>query len=445
MGTTVTAGLGPLARHACELTGSGDDYDALLDLVGRKRFVLLGEATHGTHEFYRERARISKRLIEEKGFNAVAVEADWPDAYRVNRYVLGQSNDVDAAAALSDFRRFPAWMWRNTDVVRFVEWLRARNDAHGQHQTKARFYGLDLYSLRASMEAVVTYLDVVDPVAAVSARERYSCFDHVRGEGPEYGHAVSLDVVVPCEDEVVAELVDLRNRATQLLSRDGWVAEDEFFFAEQNARLVRNAERYYRAMYRGRVASWNLRDRHMGETLASLVTHLDRQLGRAKIVVWEHNSHVGDARATELGAGGELNVGQLVRAAWPEQSVLVGFTTYHGEVTAATNWGGPAERKRVRPALPGSYEALFHDGNARKLLLPLSDGRSRTLEKPRLERAIGVVYRPETERASHWFHARLRPQFDAVIHLDRTSAAEPLERTSLWDAGEPPETYPSGL
>jgi erythromycin esterase-like protein len=223
------------------------------------------------------------------------------------------------------------------------------------------------------------------------------------------------------------------------------MAEDEFFFAEQNARLVRNAERYYRAMYRGRVASWNLRDRHMGETLASLVTHLDRQLGRAKIVVWEHNSHVGDARATELGAGGELNVGQLVRAAWPEQSVLVGFTTYHGEVTAATNWGGPAERKRVRPALPGSYEALFHDGNARKLLLPLSDGRSRTLEKPRLERAIGVVYRPETERASHWFHARLRPQFDAVIHLDRTSAAEPLERTSLWDAGEPPETYPSGL
>ena len=445
MATALGSGVADVERYASELTGSDRDYDDLLELIGGKRFVLLGEATHGTHQFYRERARITRRLIEDKGFNAVAVEGDWPDAYRVNRYVLGQSNDTHAAAALADFRRFPAWMWRNTAVVRFVEWLRERNDAHADHWMKAGFYGLDLYSLRASMEAVVAYLDAVDPSAAAAARDRYSCFDHVRGEGPEYGHAVALDIAVPCEDQVVAELIDLRRRAADLLSRDGWIAEDEFFFAEQNARLVRNAERYYRAMYRGRVASWNLRDRHMGETLESLAAHLDRQHERSKIVVWEHNSHVGDARATELGAGGELNVGQLVRTAWPDDSVLVGFTTHHGSVTAASDWGGPAERKHVRPALPGSYEELFHETAIDEFMLPLRDFRSGMFHSPMLERAIGVVYRPDTERASHWFYARLRPQFDAVIHLDSTTAVEPLERTSLWDAGEPAETYPSGL
>ena len=437
--------VGDVTRAAIPLTGARDDYDRLLDLVGDRRLVLLGEASHGTHDFYRERARITQRLIDEKGFSAVAVEADWPDAYRVNRYVLGQSVDVDAPTALSDFKRFPAWMWRNTDVVRFVEWLRARNDAHRHIQTKARFYGLDLYSLRASMEAVVTYLDAVDPAAAAAARERYSCFDHVKGEGPEYGHSVALNVAVPCEDEVVAELTELRRRAAELLSRDGWAAEDEYFFAEQNARLVRNAERYYREMYRGRVSSWNLRDTHMAETLDALVRHLDRQLGRARIVVWEHNSHVGDARATELGAAGELNVGQLARAHWPHESFLVGFTTYDGRVTAASDWGANAERKHVRPALAGSYEELFHHVEHSQFLLPLGPRTPEGLHDVRLERAIGVIYRPETERASHWFGARLPDQYDAVIHVDRTSAVEPLERNSVWDEGEPPETYPTGL
>jgi erythromycin esterase-like protein len=334
-------------------------------------------------------------------------------------------------------------MWRNTDVVRFAEWLRARNDAH-HPPTKARFYGLDLYSLRASMEAVVAYLDTVDPEGAAAARARYSCFDHVGGEGPEYGQAVALDIKVPCEDEVVAELVELRERAAERLRLDGWAAEDDYFFAEQNARLVLNAERYYRAMYRGRVSSWNLRDRHMAETLDALTSHLDRQSGRARVVVWEHNSHIGDARATELGAHGELNVGQLVRSRWPGDSLLVGFTTHSGRVTAASEWGGPAERKHVRPALPGSYEALLHDTGER-FLLPMQDRAAHLLAAPRLERAIGVIYRPDTERQSHWFHARLAQQFDAVIHIDHTSAVEPLDRTSLWDAGEPPETYPTGL
>ena len=434
-----------VARCARPLTGADSDYGPLLDQIGDRRIVLIGEATHGTHDFYRERARITKRLIEEKGFTAVAVEADWPDAYRVNRYVLGQSADVDAESSLSDFERFPSWMWRNADVVRFVEWLRARNDAHRHVHTKARFYGLDLYSLRASMNAVVRYLDTVDPAAAAAARERYSCFDHVVGEGPEYGHAVALNIAVPCEDEVVAELVELRHSAARLLERDGLIAKDEFFFAQQNAIVVRNAERYYRAMYHGRVSSWNLRDRHMAETLTALVRHLDRQFAGARVVIWEHNSHVGDARATELGASGELNVGQLVRTRWPGDCVLVGFTTYDGRVTAASEWGAHAERKVARPALPGSYEELFHHTGVPRFLLSLGDPALDRMRARRLERAIGVIYRPDTERTSHWFHASLPAQFDAVIHLDRTSALEPLERTSMCDKGEVPETYPSGL
>ena len=427
------------------VTGEARDYKALLDRIGDRRFVLLGEASHGSHEFYRERARITQRLIDERGFTAVAVEADWPDAYRVNRYVHGRSPDTTAREALRGFERFPAWMWRNTDVVRFVEWLRARNDEHRDQRTKAGFYGLDLYSLRTSMAAVVAYLDGVDPAAAAVARERYGCFDHVRGEGPEYGHAVALDLMVPCEEEAVAQLVALRSDAARLLSLDGWVARDELFYAEQNARLVVEAERYYREMYRGRVSSWNLRDRHMAVTLDALVTHLEQQGRRAKVVVWAHNSHVGDARATELGAGGELNVGQLVRTRWPAESVLVGFTTYHGEVTAAADWGAPARRMRVRNALPESCEAFLHDAGDSRFLLPLDGAAGEALRLPLLERAIGVVYRPRTERASHWFTASLTGQFDAVVHLDRTSAVEPLDRTLLWDAGEPPETYPTGF
>jgi erythromycin esterase-like protein len=445
MTTTVgTEDADVVGQEAIELTGADTDYERLLELVRERRFVLLGEASHGTHDFYRERARITRRLIEEAGFTAVAVEADWPDAYRVNRYVLGQSTDADATAALADFRRFPAWMWRNTDVVDFIEWLRSRNEAHPQ-RARAGFYGLDLYSLRASMEAVVAYLAAMDPDAASVARQRYACFDHVRGEGPEYGHAVALDLMVPCENEVVAQLIDLRRQAARLLSRDGWAAEDELFFTIRNARLVSNAERYYREMYRGRVSSWNLRDEHMAETLQALASHLDRRLGRSRVVVWEHNSHVGDARATESGAAGELNVGQLVRARWPSDSLLVGFTTHHGRVTAASDWGEPAERKHVRPAIADSYEHLFHQAGVKQFLLPLGAGSRCSLGGPRLERAIGVIYRPETERVSHWFHARLPAQFDVVIHLDETSATEPLERTALWDAGEARETYPSGL
>ena len=435
-----------LEGHLHSITGAQDDYDALIELVGDRRFVLIGEASHGTHEFYAERARITRHLIDACGFNAVAVEADWPDAYRVNRYVMGLSDDADAHTALSDFQRFPAWMWRNRDVLSFLEWLRARNDAHVNPALKARFYGLDLYSLRASMEAVVEYLDRVDPDEARRARARYSCFDHFGGEGQAYGYALAYSGAIPCENEVVRQLIELRRRAEGYLRRDGWLADDEFFFAEQNALLVRDAEEYYQQMYRADVSSWNLRDRHMAATLDSLAGHLNDQLGRAKIVVWEHNSHVGDARSTEMGGRGELNVGQLARQRYGRECALIGFTTHDGTVTAATEWGGPSERKRVRPAMTDSHESYLHDVGYDRFWLNLADSSVHDATTvSRLERAIGVIYRPETERVSHYFHARLGDQFDAVIHLDHTSAVEPLERTSLWDAGEPPETYPTGL
>ena len=434
-------------RSAQPLAGTARDYDPLMDLVGDARFALLGEASHGTHEFYRERAEITKRLIKEKGFTAVAVEADWPDAYRVNRYVRGVSDDFDAVEALADFRRFPTWMWRNTDVVEFVEWLRAHNDALPQDAAKVGFYGLDLYSLRASMKAVLRFLEKVDPEAAKRARERYACFDQFGEDTQVYGFVAGTGITKSCEEEVVSQQVELQRRAAEYARRDGSVAEDEVFYAEQNARLVKNTEAYYRSTFLEEVSSWNLRDRHMVETLKALLAHLERQRGRAKIAVWAHNSHLGDARATEMSRRGELNVGQLVREKYGRDAVGIGFTTHHGTVTAASEWDAPAERKRVRPALAGSYEALFHAARPGRFLLTWRDGDPATegLREPRLERAIGVIYRPETERISHYFGARLPDQFDAVLHFDETRALEPLEYTAEWEAGEPPETFPFGV
>ena len=433
-----------MREGARTLTGASQDYDPLIDLVGDARFVLIGEASHGTHDFYHERAQITERLIKEKGFTAVAVEADWPDAYRVNRFVRGMSGDVYAIEALEDFRRFPTWMWRNTDVVEFIEWLRAYNDELPPTATKSGFYGLDLYSLRASMEAVLSYLEKVDPDTAKQARIRYGCFDHFGEDTQVYGFVTGTGIAKSCEEEVISQLVELRRRAMEYAQRDGRVAEDEFFYAEQNARLVKNAEAYYRSMFLEKVSSWNLRDRHMAETLDALVAHLDQQSGKAKVVVWAHNSHVGDARATEMGQRGELNIGQLTRERYGRAAVLVGFTTNHGTVTAASDWGAPAERKFVRQALTGSYEALFHAARIDRFLLTWRelDILAAGLCSPRLERAIGVIYRPETERLSHYFNARLGEQFDAVIHFDETRAVEPLERTAEWEAGEVPETFP---
>ncbi len=435
-----------LKRAARPFKGSREDYDPLLERIGNSSFALLGEASHGTHEFYRHRAEITKRLITEKGFTAVAVEADWPDAYQVNRFVRGDSAFKDAVESLSGFQRFPTWMWRNADVLDFIGWLRQYNDQLSREKPRAGFYGLDLYSLYQSMQAVLQYLQKVDPEAAKRARYRYSCFDHFGEDVQRYGHAAQFGMSSSCENEVVEQLIDLRQKAAEFVQRDGQMAADEFFFAEQNARLVKNAEQYYRTMFHGRVSSWNLRDRHMTETLDALFNHLRKRDGHAKIVVWAHNSHLGDARWTDMGRSGEWNIGQLARERYGREAVLVGFTTYTGTATAASDWNMPAERKRVRPGMPNSYEELFHSLGLPAFFINLNDGQSPLVEipEPLLERAIGVIYLPETERASHYFHAEITSQFDSVLHFDVTRAVEPLEPNPEWQSEEW-ETFPSGI
>jgi erythromycin esterase-like protein len=407
------------------------------------RHYLLGEASHGTQDFYHFRSCLTKHLIEHHGLTAIAVEADWPDAYRVNRFVRGEGPDQDANAALGGFVRFPAWMWRNTEVLSFVRWLREWNDRHPDRPVG--FYGLDLYSLMTSVRAVVAYLDRIDPAAATRARARYACFDHFAGDTHAYGYAVSAGIVESCEDAVVQQLTDLRNQAAAYAGRDGRSAEEEFFFAEQNALLAANAEEYYRAMFRGRHSSWNIRDTHMADTFDMLVRFLGRDGTEPKLAVWAHNSHLGDARATEMGDRGELNLGQLLRERHGRDVVSIGFTTYDGTVTAASDWDADAERKVVRPALDGSVEDLLHAVGLRQFVLFMQDQQLGGFLTPLLERAIGVIYRPQTERQSHYFSARVSEQFDALIHIDRTTALVPLEPSPHWYREEVPETYPSGL
>lgn len=439
-----------IRKNAYMLYGKPEDYDSLADLVKGTDIVLLGEASHGTSEFYHERAAITKRLITQYGFNAIAIEGDWPDAYRVNQYVKGQLNDITAKQSLDGFKRFPTWMWCNREVLGFVEWLHYYNHQLNSEK-QVGFYGLDLYSMHASMDAVIKYLNKVDPEAAMRARHRYACFDHFGINPQNYAYATSFGAAEACEQDVIQQLHELRSKATDYQQHDGRLAADEYFFAEQNAKLVKNVEKYYRLMFDRDVSSWNLRDRHMVDTLKALDKHLTAQNGKAKIVVWAHNSHVGDARATEMGARGEFNIGQLVREHYGRLAVNIGFTTYTGTVTAASDWDEPGQRMRVRPALPGSYESLLHDVELPAFLLKFNghDASNQDLINklytPRLERAIGVVYRPETERLSHYFSASLPEQFDAVIHIDETQAVEPLDLTEHWQVDEEPETYPFGM
>ena len=438
-----------------------DVIEPVLDMVGDARVVMIGEASHGTHEFYAYRAAITRRLITDRGFTAVCAEADWPDAWRVNRFVRGFDDDGNAAEALAGFKRFPQWMWRNTVVLEFVNWLRAHNASLGDERRRAGFYGIDLYSLGGSIGAVLAYLDKTDPEAAKRARYRYSCFEDF-GEDPQsYGYAASFDLGRSCADEVVKQLVELRGKAGDYAKRDGRVAQDEYFYAEQNARVIQNAERYYRAMFGDSVSSWNLRDEHMADTIDALVAYTDQHGGGSggggpagaggangtKVVVWAHNSHLGDASATEVAEKGEWNVGQLVRRRWGTAACNIGFSTYSGAVTAADNWDEPAETKRVNPGLRGSYEALFHDVGEPNFLLRMRDAAALrdALNEPRLQRAIGVIYRPRTERVSHYYHARVAEQFDAMIHLDETSALAPLDRQGEAAPKIEEETYPFGV
>jgi erythromycin esterase-like protein len=437
------ADVAAIARAARRLAGPAD-YEPLLERAGAAQVVLIGEASHGTHEFYEVRAELTRRLVEEQGFRLVVLEADWPDVLRAHRWAKGEGGDRDARSALGDFRRFPRWMWRNPVMLEFLDWLRAWNRAHPNRRTGV--FGMDLYSMHASMALVLDYLDTVDPYAAKRARERYACFDAFGDDPQRYGMATAYGRAESCEAEVVAQMVELRRHYGSLVEAHDPRSEDEFFYAEQNARLVKNAEAYYRSMFRGRDQSWNLRDAHMTETLVALLSHYG-QGGIAKAVVWAHNSHLGDARATEMAARGEWNVGQLARELLDERVYSIGFSTYEGTVTAARDWGAPAAWRRVRPGLPGSSEALFHATGIPAFWLDLREHNDAThaLREPRLQRAIGVIYRPETERQSHYFETRVAQQFDAMIHLDVTRALEPLDRDSGWDEGELPDTYPEGL
>lgn len=422
-----------LARR---LDDTAADYDALLGMAADRRFVLLGEATHGTREFYRMRAEITRRLISELGFDAVAVEADWPDAWRVNRYVQGEGDD-DAGSALDDFERFPQWMWRNREVLDFIAWLRGANRIRPAPQ-RAGFYGLDLYSLYRSADAVIAFLQTVDPDAAQAARGRYAALDHVR-EPQVYGYQAAFGQRPAARDAVVAQLLQLRADAQAHLERNGLTGIDAQFFAERNAAVVVNAETYYRGMFGRRINTWNLRDAHMRDTLLALADYRVRRGGSGKVVVWAHNSHLGDARATESHLRGEWNLGQLMRQETDGDTLLVGFTTYTGHVSAASHWDGEVEHKWVRPALRDSCEFLFHSTGLDRFFLPLDRPEAAPLRETLLERAIGVIYLPQSERASHYFVAALADQFDAVFHLDETAAIEPLDPPRHWHRPEAAE------
>ena len=435
-----------LQKHALLLKGQNNDYQPLIDYIGDAQCVLLGEATHGTKEFYQMRATITQELIKQKGFNALCLEADWPDTYRINRYIKGQKTDQNSMHALDGFQRFPQWMWRNTQMVDLVGWLYRHNAALSDNK-KVGVFGLDLYSLYSSIDEVLKYLDKTDPAAAERARKRYNCLMLYHGNAQQYGYATTFDIASSCQQKVVEQLMDLRASALELVRHDGQKAMDDFFYAERNSVLIKNAEEYYRSLFFSNpAASWNIRDTHMMETAQAILAHLKQTNPSPKIIIWAHNSHIGNAHATQMGKQGEINIGHLMKAHYGDNAKLIGFTTYSGTVSAASDWDGPVERKIVRPALPNSYEALLHEVNLPQFLLLFEDKEVvQALAKERLERAIGVIYRPETERLSHYFSAQLSSQFDAIIHCDQTTAVEPLEKTPAWIAGEFPETYPTGL
>ena len=443
--------LSPIAEHiresavhelAKELRAAGEHLPApereafgtFFDRYGDAKIVLLGEATHGTSEFYRARAAITRRLIEQHGFNIVAVEADWPDAASIDRDVRHRPAEP---AGEAPFGRFPSWMWRNLEVREFVAWLREHNRSRAMAQRVA-FRGLDVYSLSKSIAAVLEYLDRVDPGRGKAARERYGCLTPWQNDPAAYGLA-ALSGRDTCEDEVVTQLKEVLNRRLDYLQHDG----EAYFNATQNARIVRAAEQYYRIMYRGSIESWNLRDRHMFNTLQYVMQ--ERGPG-AKAVVWAHNSHIGNAAATSMGWAGEFNIGELCRNAYGDAAILIGFGTDRGTVAAASDWDAPMEIKSVLPARDDSYEYLFRKSGLARSLTDWRSPERRDLRDaltgPRLERAIGVVYRSETEFLSHYFEAVLPEQFDAYVWFEETHAVTPLPGAHGMGGSD---TYPFGL
>jgi erythromycin esterase-like protein len=431
--------LGDQIRELARPLDGPDDLDPLLDRIGDARFVLLGEASHGTADYYNWRTRISRRLIAEKGFSFIAVEGDWPDCYRVNRYVRGLDDAAgNAREVLHAFERWPTWMWANEEVVALAEWMRSHNDRRPAKQ-RAGFYGLDVYSLWESLYAVMAYLQRTDPAALPAAWRAFRCFEPYGEDVQAYARATRF-VPNSCDDEVIDLLQALRRKAPEYTADGG----EAHFAAEQNALVLKNAENYYRTMVGGGSESWNLRDRHMTETLERLMQHHG---SRAKAIVWEHNTHIGDARFTDMADAGEFNVGQLVRERHEiEGVVLVGFGSYRGSVIAGRGWEAPMERMLVPPAREGSWEHLLHQtGGDDKLLLFSRAAETAEMLEPRGHRAIGVVYHPEVEHRGNYVPTVLPRRYDAFLFLDKTRALHPLHEVKPREEAEVPDTYPSGV
>ena len=416
-------------EHAHRINGTPQDYDPLMAMIGEARFVMLGEATHGTHEFYRERAKITRRLIEEKGFDAIVLEADWTDAFDVNQFVLGKTQAKKAGSALSGFTRFPRWMWRNEEFRDLVTNVRSINDARTGGEHKVGIYGMDLYGLEESAAALTKYLRRTDREAASRAARRYGCLNAYLGRMEEYARVAAANPKRSCETQVAEQFNEVEKRYRDWLARGTRERDDELFSAYQNARVVKNGEAYFRRGSEAGFSSWNLRDTHMSETINALADYFAAVGdGTSKIAVWAHNSHQGDALMTQMSESGELNVGHLMRKAHDGQTVLVGFTTYRGKVLAAHEWGSEGTVRTLRPALAGSYSSIFADTGIPNFMLIFRGNQplSEELGTERLQRAVGVIYRPQTERQSHYFQARISQQFDAVIHFTETRAVKPL-------------------
>jgi erythromycin esterase-like protein len=428
------AQLADLVR-ACSETlpelGHAQAFAACFDRFADARVILLGEATHGTSEFYRARAAITQRLVEKHGFRILAIEGDWPDAAELDRYVRQHGRWGERNA----FVNFPRWMWRNQEFAALLGRLRRWNESR-EAGDRVEVRGLDVYSLHRSVDEVLTYLDRVDPAGAKQARRRYACMTPYL-ENPQMYGAVATFTGETCEDEVVEQLVALLQERLAYAHADG----EAYFDAEQNARVVRAAESYYRAMYQGSVESWNQRDAHMFDTLERL---LDLRGPDAKAIVWAHNSHIGNAAATGMGERGEFNIGQLARAKFRGKMVSIGFSTDRGQVLAADDWGSPPRVMDVIPSRPDSWERIFVDaGRPRSLIHWRGDDHlAARLAQRRLERAIGVIYRPDTERSSHYFAAHLSRQFDALVWFEETSPVTPLPGAPAEGA---PDIYPFGL
>lgn len=408
--------------HYCDF-----NYRILLDQVSDQRFIGIGEATHGTQEFYHLRAEVTKRLILEAGFNAVVIEGDWPDAYQINHYIKN-GQPIPSMQTLEVFKkRFPEWMWANKEVLNFIEWLKEYNHGYSDPQQKIGFYGLDMYSLYTSVDQVIQGLEKLDPEAAYQARKRYACLEIFRPDPQVYGYASTHHGNKDCEQAVLAELQALQAYMQKSMVENSSEEKEKLFYILQNARLVKSAESYYKAMYLDNVLSWNLRDQHMMETVVALEEYLRTCLNKPpKIIVWAHNSHLGDARATEHARLGEWNLGQLLREEYPQECLLIGFSTYQGYVMAASNWGDPGKIQKLNPAIRSSYEDFFHQVGHENFLLDLTEDISDLLKEPNFLRAVGVIYKPETEFQSHYLQTYLSKQFDLLFHMDTTHAVQPL-------------------